>query len=127
MSHICRRIVSAQPFAQIVERRRRNFLHLVDRLKGMLPLVFDELPPGVCPLFFPVLTSNKVRISERLFEAGIESVNFWSLYDPHVPKGMFSEVDQLRQNVLELPCHQDVSPEDIERLARELWKMRGEL
>jgi len=127
MSNICRRIVSAQPFAEVVELRRRNFLHLIDRLKGIVPLVFDELPAGVCPLFFPVLTSNKVRIAERLFEVGIESVNFWSLYHPQVPRGVFPEVDRLRETVLELPCHQDVSPQDIERLAGALWKLRSEL
>jgi len=127
MSGICRRIVSAQPFGDVVERRRRNFLHLIDRLKGIVPLVYDVLPDGVCPLFFPVLTSNKVHISKRLFEVGIESVNFWSLHEPQAPKGMFPEVDRLRETVLELPCHQDVSPKDIERLAGELWKLRSEL
>ncbi len=127
MSRVCNMILAAQDFTGIVERRRRNYLHLLDRLKGVATAVFEELPPGVCPLFFPIVSRHKCATREHLFERGIETVNFWSQTHAQVPRGEFPEVDQLRETVVELPCHQDLTPEAIERLAGEVTQLRNEL
>jgi hypothetical protein len=53
-----------------------------------------------------------------LRQKGVEGRSFWEYHHPTLPAGVFAETDDLRQTVLELPIHQDVIPEAIERMAR---------
>lgn len=117
MSAVCRTIVAAQHFAQIVERRRRNYAHLLSRLSGVARLVKPDLPAGVCPLFFPIQTSRKHELQAHLAARGIESVNVWAAAAPGIAVGEYPEVDDLRGSVLELPCHQDLTLDDMDRIA----------
>lgn len=117
MSRLSRRVIEAQDFAAIVERRRRNYFHLLGRLRDLAPPVFGELPPGVCPLFFPFPVRDKQTVLRRLRARGVEAVDFWRVGHPAVPPGSFPEVDELRQTILELPCHQDLAPTAIDRMA----------
>lgn len=120
MSGICHVALANQDFDGIVGRRRRNYLQLLSRLRGKADTVFPDLPAGVCPLFFPIRTPNKVTLQERLLARGIETVNFWFPHVPGVRPGDYPEVDHLRRTVLELPCHQDLTPEAIDRVAEEV-------
>ena len=113
-SHV---VAQAQDFAGIVERRRRNSFHLLARLRNLSPPVFGELPPGVCPLFYPLQTRDKQAVLARLHANGIEAIDFWRVGHPVVPPGTFPEVDQLRQSIVEIPCHQDLSPAVVDRIA----------
>ena len=119
MSGVCHTVISAQDFEGIAANRRRNFQHLLSRLGGRFPLVFDTLADGVCPLFFPVLTPRKLAIAARMADQGIETVNFWANHAPGVREGDYPDVDALRKTVLELPCHQDLDIEDMDRIADE--------
>jgi hypothetical protein len=102
----------------IVEARRRNFFLLLGRLRDLAPPVFSELPAGVCPLFYPLLTDDKAGLRQRLAARGVETVDFWRTHHPSCPAGAFPEVDQLRRRVLELPIHQDLAPEDVAYVGR---------
>jgi dTDP-4-amino-4,6-dideoxygalactose transaminase len=117
MSRLSRRVIEAQDFPAIVERRRRNYFHLLGRLRDLAPPVFGQLPPGVCPLFFPFAVRDKQTVLRRLHARGVDAVDFWRVGHPAVPPGSFPEVDELRQTILELPCHQDLAPTAIDRLA----------
>jgi dTDP-4-amino-4,6-dideoxygalactose transaminase len=79
--------------------------------------VTGELKPGVCPLFYPMATDDKAGAMARLLARGVETVDFWRLRHPVLPVGVFPEVDRLRERVLELPVHQDLSPADTEHVA----------
>lgn len=117
MSPLAKQITEAQDFSKIVERRRRSYFHLLGRLRGVSTPIFGELPPGVCPLFYPLQTDRKERLLEVLWANGIEAVDFWRRGHPSVPPGTFPEVDHLRRTVVELPCHQDLEPRVIDRMA----------
>jgi dTDP-4-amino-4,6-dideoxygalactose transaminase len=118
MSPVSRRIVAAQDWQQIVRTRRRNYLLLQDLLRDLAPPVFDVLPDGVCPLFYPFATRHKQALWARLRSRGVQAVLFWMTTDVGPSRGQFPEVDELRATVLELPCHQDMTPKGIERVAR---------
>ena len=113
-------ILAAQNFEQIIERRRRNYLHLLNRLRPLCEPVFPDIPAGVCPLFFPIPVRQKETVVARLFAKGIQAVNLWSAYHPLAPPGLFPEVDELRQNVVEIPCHQGITENTVERIADEV-------
>ncbi|MEJ2008414.1 MAG: DegT/DnrJ/EryC1/StrS family aminotransferase [Acidobacteriota bacterium] len=120
MSKLSQRILAGQDFDQIVEQRRRNFLHLLDRLRGFCDIVFTQLPEGVCPLAFPIYVREKEPILERLLTRGIQAVNFWSVHHPLLPAGVYPDVDEMRKTVLEIPCHQGLTSEAVDRVADEL-------
>ncbi len=117
MSALTRRIALAQDFASIVERRRRNFFLLLGHLRDVAPPVFAELPPGVCPLFYPLRVEDKAGVQSRLAARGIETVDFWRYGHPACLPGEFPDVDALRRTILEVPIHQDLTPAAMTALA----------
>ena len=63
----------------------------------------------------------------RLAARGIEAVDFWRVGHPAVPPGTFPEVDRMRQTILEIPCHQDLSPGTIDRIAAAVIEVMEEV
>jgi dTDP-4-amino-4,6-dideoxygalactose transaminase len=114
MSALSHLVLRNQDFAAIVERRRRNYFLLYAMLRDVAPPVTGELKPGICPLFYPVSVEDKAGAMARLMARGVETVDFWRTRHPAVPAGAYPEVDRLREHVLELPVHQDLSPADME-------------
>jgi dTDP-4-amino-4,6-dideoxygalactose transaminase len=117
MSGISRTIIDAQDFDEVVATRRRNYLHLQSLLEDLSPPLFGAMPAGVCPSFYPFVTQRKHELCSRLHQSGIQAVLFWLHGEFSPPRGEFPEVDNLRDTVLELPCHQDLVPDDMERMA----------
>ncbi len=118
MAALSRRILERQDFDRIVANRRRNFFFLMGRLRDVAPPVISELPPGVCPLFYPLWVENKDRVRSRLLDLGIQAIDFWRTGHSALRPGDFPDVDRLRQHVLELPSHQDLGPDAMEFVAR---------
>jgi dTDP-4-amino-4,6-dideoxygalactose transaminase len=104
-------------YHRIVERRRQNFMLLAERLKGIVPLVRDTLDEGVCPLFCPILVSDKHKTAKALQASGVEAVEFWNAGDPQAAARLTGAAQFLRRHVLELPIHQDISPERVNYIA----------
>ncbi|HZR10414.1 MAG TPA: DegT/DnrJ/EryC1/StrS family aminotransferase [Myxococcales bacterium] len=117
MSAASHLVLRNQEFARIVEARRRNYFLLYAMLRDIAPPVTGELKSGVCPLFYPMQIDDKAGAIARLLARGVETVDFWRVRHPAVPAGAFPEVDRLRERVLELPVHQDLSPGDAEHVA----------
>src|SRR5437899_2165053 len=117
MSAASHLVLRNQDTASIVERRRRNYFLLYAMLRDVAPPVTGELKPGVCPLFYPMAIEDKAGAMARLLARGVETVDFWRVRHPAVPAGLFPEVDRLREHILELPVHQDLSPADAEHVA----------
>jgi hypothetical protein len=109
VSHICRRL----DLEMVVVRRRRNFRRLAEQLDGVFEVIGAPLAPGVCPLFLPIRVPNKPRLLNALHAREIDAIDFWGTGESEFP-----EVNALRREVLELPCHQSLDDEDIDRVAR---------
>ena len=117
MSAISHLVLRNQDWPLIVERRRRNYFLLYAALRDVAPPVTAELKPGICPLFYPMAISDKAAAMARLLARGVETVDFWRVRHPALQSGEFPETDRLRETVLELPVHQDLSPADAEHVA----------
>jgi dTDP-4-amino-4,6-dideoxygalactose transaminase len=117
MSAFSRTILQAQDFTFIIQQRRENYLRLLDQLRDLSPPVFDELPAGVCPLFYPFQTHHSQEVVERLKARGVGAGSVWSVGHAALPPGVFPEVDHLRRTIIWLPCHQDLSFAAIDRMA----------
>ncbi|MFY0568393.1 aminotransferase class V-fold PLP-dependent enzyme [Archangium lansingense] len=118
MSPIAARLLGFTDVEQVVRRRRANWLLLHERIGRPEQATWSSLPPGVCPLFYALEVDDKDHALHLLWSRGIQAVDFWRVGHPSVPRGQFPEVEALRQRVVELPCHQDLGPEELERVAR---------
>jgi hypothetical protein len=101
----------------IAQRRRHNFSRLAERLRGVLPIIGDPLPPGACPLFLPVRVTNKPQMHSMLRAHGIEAIDFWGRHTTACSAELFPEVVALRREVLELPIHQSLDDDAIDFVA----------
>jgi dTDP-4-amino-4,6-dideoxygalactose transaminase len=103
------------PYRAIVARRRRNYELLRHALLGRVGAVTGALPPATCPLFFAAWVRDRELALRRLAAARIEAVDLWrsGYEDP----SEFPEAQALRRHVIELPCHQDLDDDDIDRVA----------
>ena len=124
MSPWCHRLVQSCDVAGIRERRRSNFLRLRRALADRATLLCTELEAGVCPLFFPILVPNKRAAAEALWQRGIGAVEFWNEGDSEATGEAFPDTQFLRDHVLELPIHQDVTAEQVDYMADQVRSLK---
>jgi dTDP-4-amino-4,6-dideoxygalactose transaminase len=117
MSPLTKRIALSQDLEGIVEKRRRNYFFLLGRLRDISTPLFNQLPPGVSPLFYPLVVQDKAEVMGRLHAQGIDAIDFWRRFHPACDATAFPEVAQLRRSIVEVPCHQDLSPEVMAQVA----------
>lgn len=118
ISPLTLKIAESLDMADIVERRRRNYFFLLGRLRDISPPLFNELPAGVCPLFYPMVVDDKPAIMAKLQAAGIQAVDFWRDYHPACDPAEFPEIMEVRNSIVEIPCHQDLEPEVMTEVAK---------
>jgi dTDP-4-amino-4,6-dideoxygalactose transaminase len=118
MSALSHNVLAAQDMARVVEVRRRNYRYLLRQLRDVAPPLMPDLPEGVCPLFYPMIVHNKEAVVRKLEAVGIEAIDFWHYFHPSCDPGQFPDAAWLREHVLEVPCHQDLTPGRMAYVAR---------
>lgn len=116
ISPLAMRIARAQQLPDIIATRRRNYSLLHDALAELCPPVFENLPAGVCPLFYPLRVKHKAKLLKCLEASGIGAVDFWRDGDPACNPAEFPETVQLRKSIVEIPCHQDLDAHTVRRM-----------
>ncbi|MBP7051870.1 MAG: DegT/DnrJ/EryC1/StrS aminotransferase family protein [Phycisphaerae bacterium] len=102
-------VLSRTEPASVVERRRRNYHCLLQRIRGMglqMNPLFDTLPEGVCPLGVVLLTSHRSTIVRTLHACGIAAFAWWQGYHRDFDWSRFPEAGNLKDNALFLPISQ---------------------
>jgi CelD/BcsL family acetyltransferase involved in cellulose biosynthesis len=97
-------------------RRRANFQELLDRLADYVHPAFAELPEGASPFVFPVQTESKPELLAELADRGIDALDLWPSPHPSLPVERFPRSAALRSEIVGLPVHQDLGPDEIDRL-----------
>ena len=127
MSRLSARLLAGFDYEAIRQRRVDNYRRLDGLLDQSVSRVFPTVPDGACPLFFPIVVPDKQATAERLRSCGVDALEFWN--DSSEPGGqeMGPDAQFLRQHVLELPIHQDLTPRHIDHIARHvnglgLWR-----
>jgi dTDP-4-amino-4,6-dideoxygalactose transaminase len=129
MSVVAEQVLRAADAERIVRRRRAHWLYLHERLSELKCSPWEVLPPGTCPLFYALRVEDKDRALAALRARGIAAVDFWRFGHPSVERERFPEAEELRRQIIELPCHQALLPEQLDRLvlaAREAVRGRRE-
>ena len=116
--HMIRRLSASA----IAARRRENFLALAARLRSQVPNPWrlTDLAAGISPLLYPVLVDNRADVLARLHHRGVGAIPFWSGYHPAFPLHEFPDTRRLKDHLVGLPVHQDLTVEDMNYVAGEL-------
>ncbi|MDQ3927848.1 MAG: DegT/DnrJ/EryC1/StrS family aminotransferase, partial [Chloroflexota bacterium] len=117
MSGSSHNVLAAQDMRRIVEVRRRNYHYLLRQLRDVAPPLMPRLGDGVCPLFYPMIVRDKELIGRKLEAVGIEAIDFWHYFHPSCDPKQFPDAAWLREHVLEVPCHQDLTPKRMSYVA----------
>lgn len=118
MSLLSKRLASTMDPALIVRARRENWQYLQEHLAPLAGYrnVFSVLEEGVCPLYFPILTSRREELQNILLSKNIESFIFGRYPHPLLDENSFPEVRALREGILCLPLDQYIERSDLKRL-----------
>ncbi|TLY21991.1 MAG: aminotransferase class V-fold PLP-dependent enzyme [Nitrospirae bacterium] len=123
MSPLCMAMMTRFDYEAIRHKRRRNYSLMQEMLASRVPLGRKELPPGVCPLFFPLLVPDKRAAARALRERGVAAVELWNYGFPEAKGEEGRDARFLRDHVLELPIHQDVTPSQVEYVADQVLSL----
>lgn len=66
---------------EIINQRRKNFIYLLGEDFGEITPFYKNLPDGVCPLGFPVLSKNRNELEQHLIKNKIYPPVHWRLPD----------------------------------------------
>src|SRR5215475_7022015 len=117
ISDISLRLLDRVDLAGVRRRRIANYQTLSRQLGGRVSRPLPDPDSGVCPLFFPILVPNKCAAVNGLARRGIEALQFWNDSVEPGGKEMSPNARFLREHVLELPLHQDLTERHMTYLA----------
>lgn len=116
------RILQTQAIPDLITRRRSNYERLATALKGhpRVRPVYPSLPPGACPLGFPVVCDGREELRVRLKTERIYCAVHWPM------EGWSSDwptphARDFGRRLLALNIDQRMASEDIDRLAESVW------
>lgn len=122
MSPLSRHLLARFDYPAIVRRRRGNFFAMRDSLQGAVTFLKEDIEEGVCPLFFPILVEDKHETAQALWKRGVDAVEFWNQGDARAQLVASADTRFLRQHVLELPVHQEVTSAQMDYMVEQVRK-----
>jgi len=120
MSALSQRVAASAEPARIVERRSRNYLALDRALAGSprYRRIFDRLPQHTCPLFLPIWVADRETLMIALRRRGVDTFRFGVVPHPKLDAPLRRGAALLRDNILCLPVHDQITDGDIEEMTR---------
>lgn len=109
------------------ERRRENYRYLLKHLSDMVPYPFALLPEGASPFAFPVEVKDPREFLARLRRRGVVGLLFWLNPHPSLPVADFPKSKLLREGMLALPVHQELTLEDLQQIVDAVQASRTDL
>jgi perosamine synthetase len=96
--------------------RRKNYLKLAAALAGLpgcRPL-FANLPEGVFPWVFPLITDHPQPVFHTLKSQGVPIIRFGEYLWPGVDAAVCSNSVELSRRVMSFSCHQELRDEELD-------------
>ena len=110
MSRLSLALTSRVDPTLVIAKRRSNY----ERLSGR------KLDEGVVPLFYPKLVEDRTETLLRLQSARIEPFIFGMFFHPSMDPSEFPEAEKLREDLICLPVHHELSDDDLRRIEEAL-------
>ena len=118
MSGPSRRILRTVDVAAVTNLRRANYRRLLAAtadIPDLTPL-HPDLPEGVCPWVFPVTARGRVGFHRRLRARGIPAATWGEVIHGDLPLHDFADAGFLYENLIFLPIHQSLGPDDLQTM-----------
>ncbi|WP_276499745.1 DegT/DnrJ/EryC1/StrS family aminotransferase [Pontibacter litorisediminis] len=93
--------------------RRDNYNFLLEHLHDLVPRPFSLLPEGACPFAFPIEVGDAKLFLSKLRQKGVLGLLFWINPHPSLPVEEFPRSRALRENLLALPVHQELTKNNL--------------
>ena len=122
MSPLCGWLLERLDYDSIRRHRRENAALMRERLPDSVVLIKEPMADGVCPLSFPIVVAEKQAAAETLRRRGIGAIECWNTGYPGATTG--PDATFLRQHVLELPIHQDITAAQVEYMADQVSELK---
>ena len=118
LSRFTRRSIGNISLAEVVRKRRDDFQFWQDVTRGIPSLkpMFEDLPPGVCPLGFALRTKDRESLESRALENGISLRVHWRL-DSTIG-GECGTSHELSKEMVTLPVYPELESKERDVLAR---------
>ncbi len=125
ISDFSRSVIGRIEWRSIAERRRRNYRRLAEHLDGLgaCRVIRPDVSDFTCPLVLPIEVDQSERVSVALDRRRINSAAWWNERHPAVDWVQFPEAAGLKDRVLALPVHQDMSDAQVDYVATELRRI----
>jgi len=114
-SFVSRYLIKRISKNRIAEKRRKNYMTLLAGLTGIpgcRPL-FPDLPEGVFPYVFPLITDEPERKFPALKNAGVPVIRFGEFLWEGMEATICPTSVDLSRRVLQFPCHQELSAAEM--------------
>lgn len=121
-SFISRYLIKRVSKTRIAENRRKNYrtlLNAITGLPGCRPL-FPELPEGIFPYVFPLITDEPERQFRILKNAGVPVIRFGEFLWQGVDATICANSVDLSRRVLQFPCHQELNLVEMDWMIGEI-------
>lgn len=128
MSAVTAGILSRVDASQTVDRRRRNYLFLLERVRASVPQarpLFQNLPEGVCPLGLVLLVPHRSVVVRTLNACGVAAFPWWEGYHRDFDWNEFSESRYLKDHALLLPISQTMDERHMVYIGECLERVGG--
>jgi perosamine synthetase len=128
VSCISRLLLQNADLGKCAAKRRRNYLYLQDKLRAVEGVSFlhPSLPEGACPMLFPLFFDDYPNAHLALRSKGIPAVTWGGVRPPLLDVSEFPEAAFLYDNLVLLPVHQSLDPQDLEVIAEVVAEVRRE-
>ncbi|WP_049923647.1 DegT/DnrJ/EryC1/StrS family aminotransferase [Halopiger djelfimassiliensis] len=122
MSKLAATVVENADPAAVRTRRRENYRTWRRLLapRDDLEIVFESLPPGICPQTFPVRAERPTAFLEELDDCGVGAHTWPRLSRAVVDDSAYETATRLSREIVTLPVHQHVTPSAIEAVGDRL-------
>jgi dTDP-4-amino-4,6-dideoxygalactose transaminase len=111
-------------FVSIFNIRRANYKYLYSLLKEVsgIEVIYESLEEGICPQTFPVIVKDydRDKLYHEMNEEGFGLVSLYHTMIEHLKDNKSKASSVLSKKIINLPIHQDVDNEQINRMVVKL-------
>jgi dTDP-4-amino-4,6-dideoxygalactose transaminase len=122
MAPFSMRVIQRTEWRTIAARRRGNYRFLVERLSDLTGarVIRRDVAERSCPLYLPMAVDRRDRIFTSLVRQRVNAAIWWDQRHPAVAWDEFPDAVALKDCVLALPVHQDLTTGQLEYVAAAL-------
>jgi len=129
MSRLTLALLAQTDATAVAARRRANYARLADRIRDVpgAALLYDDLPPRVCPLSLPLVVEQRAAWTRGLTRRGIAAIGWWAGYHRAYAWDAFPDARFLKDHVVALPIHHELSEPQIDAIGEEVHQLSRRL